>query len=303
MSLSSFFGLNNAESALNQMNPSAWGYVPQKAKFGTGAYLSNAINNMNQSAGTLGDQGASLMKQGQGFFDPSSDFYAKQRAGLGEQLQQGLAGQQRNMNQGLAMRGIGGGAIRNMLNSSNANQLGEQIRQGEGTMLQQGMAQGANLLGMGMQGLQGAGSLYGQVGQLGSDIDSRYLQGAMFNTAQGNQAQQLAAQNRKDYSMMNYNQGAAQDANNAALWGGLMGLGTTAIMAKSDIRVKENIEYLNTSPDGHKVYAFNYKGADTNRYKGVMAQDILETNKDAVKSIDGILHVDYSRLDVDMEVL
>ena len=34
-----------------------------------------------------------------------------------------------------------------------------------------------------------------------------------------------------------------------------------------------------------------------------MAQDVLEIDRDAVKSIDGILHVDYSKLDVDMEVL
>jgi hypothetical protein len=71
----------------------------------------------------------------------------------------------------------------------------------------------------------------------------------------------------------------------------------------SDARVKENIEYLSTSPEGYKIYAFNYKGSDEIRCKGVIAQDVLDINKDAVKSIDGILHVDYSQIDVNMEIL
>ena len=71
----------------------------------------------------------------------------------------------------------------------------------------------------------------------------------------------------------------------------------------SDKRVKENIKYLNTSPSGHKVYTFNYIGTDKNRYKGVMAQDVLLVNKHAVKNIDGILHVDYSNIDVNMEIV
>ena len=71
----------------------------------------------------------------------------------------------------------------------------------------------------------------------------------------------------------------------------------------SDARVKENIEYLNTSPDGYRIYAFNYKSSDAIRCKGVMAQDVLIINKDAVKNIDGILHVDYSQIDINMEII
>jgi hypothetical protein len=47
------------------------------------------------------------------------------------------------------------------------------------------------------------------------------------------------------------------------------------------------------------MYNFNYIG-DGKIYNGVMAQDILETNPEAVFDIDGILHVNYGALGVNM---
>jgi hypothetical protein len=80
------------------------------------------------------------------------------------------------------------------------------------------------------------------------------------------------------------------------------GRGNASQMAQialmSDSRVKENIKYTH-SDNGHKMYNFNYIG-DGKIYNGVMAQDILETNPEAVFDIDGILHVNYGALGVNM---
>ena len=75
-------------------------------------------------------------------------------------------------------------------------------------------------------------------------------------------------------------------------------LGVGGIIA-SDIREKENIEYVGSSPQGHNIWEFNYTGHST-RYRGAMAQEVAKINPDAVLIIDDILHVDYSKIDVDM---
>ena len=70
----------------------------------------------------------------------------------------------------------------------------------------------------------------------------------------------------------------------------------------SDIKLKENIKEITTSPQGHKIYEFNYIG-DTTRYRGVMAQDVVKINPMAVHIQNGTLAVDYSKIDVAMEVV
>ena len=76
----------------------------------------------------------------------------------------------------------------------------------------------------------------------------------------------------------------------------------SSLAALSDIRLKENIEQVDISPDGYKVYEFNYKGDDT-RYRGAMAQDVVKKNPMAVGIHKDYLTVDYSKIDVDMEVV
>tara|TARA_A100001201_G_scaffold69469_1_gene64103 strand:+ start:754 stop:1503 length:750 start_codon:yes stop_codon:yes gene_type:complete len=72
--------------------------------------------------------------------------------------------------------------------------------------------------------------------------------------------------------------------------------------AGSDIKLKEDVKQVGVSPQGYKIYEFNYKGNDT-RYRGVMAQDVVKINPMAVHVQDGFLAVDYSKVDVDMEVV
>tara|TARA_Y100001973_G_scaffold79840_1_gene117397 strand:+ start:87 stop:884 length:798 start_codon:yes stop_codon:yes gene_type:complete len=71
---------------------------------------------------------------------------------------------------------------------------------------------------------------------------------------------------------------------------------------KSDRRLKDNIKEVGMSPKGYKIYEFSYKG-DSTRYRGAMAQDVVKKNPMAVGIENNYLTVDYSQVDVDMEVV
>ena len=71
----------------------------------------------------------------------------------------------------------------------------------------------------------------------------------------------------------------------------------------SDIRLKENIIKVGNSPSGINIYEWNYKG-NTQRYRGVMAQEILERHTEAVAlQPDGYMSVYYGKIDVKMEMV
>jgi len=79
-------------------------------------------------------------------------------------------------------------------------------------------------------------------------------------------------------------------------------LSIAGLFASSDIRMKEDIEQVGVSPDGHKIYEFNYIGKPT-RYRGVMAHEVVKIDPMAVGIRDGYLAVNYGKIDVDMEVI
>lgn len=95
--------------------------------------------------------------------------------------------------------------------------------------------------------------------------------------------------------------------NRNAQYQALGSLGSAAIeaggrRAASDIRLKENIKQIGVSEKGLAIYQFEYKNKDLGEgiYEGVMAQDLLESNPEAVISdSSGILSVDYSKIDVE----
>ena len=70
----------------------------------------------------------------------------------------------------------------------------------------------------------------------------------------------------------------------------------------SDKRLKENIKQVGVSPQGYKIYEFNYIGGDI-RFRGAMAQDVLQKNPMAVGIDQNHLTVDYRKIDVAMEVV
>ena len=69
----------------------------------------------------------------------------------------------------------------------------------------------------------------------------------------------------------------------------------------SDIKMKEKINKVGTSPQGYGIYEFNYIG-DSTRYRGVMAQDVVKKHPMAVEVMSsGYLGVNYDLIDVNME--
>ena len=80
------------------------------------------------------------------------------------------------------------------------------------------------------------------------------------------------------------------------------GIPTGVFASASDIKLKENIEEVGVSPNGYKIYEFNYRGFK-DRWRGAMAQDVVKKNPMAVGIRDGYLTVDYSKIDVNMEVV
>jgi|TARA_R100000501_G_C2603584_1_gene99999 hypothetical protein len=83
------------------------------------------------------------------------------------------------------------------------------------------------------------------------------------------------------------------------------GIGTAVQVgtAVSDRRLKENIDYIGDSPSGIKIYEFNYVDKDT-RYRGAIANELADSHPSAVsKNKDGYYMLDYSKIDVDFEIV
>ncbi len=69
---------------------------------------------------------------------------------------------------------------------------------------------------------------------------------------------------------------------------------------RSDIRLKRNINYISTSPSGLNVYEYNYLWSNK-KYRGVMAQELLDKFPRAVSKSFGFYNVDYDMIDVKFE--
>ena len=75
--------------------------------------------------------------------------------------------------------------------------------------------------------------------------------------------------------------------------------------APSDIRLKTNIEALSISREGYNLYKFQYIGENNgNTYVGVMAQDVISRNPEAViQNASGFYMVRYAQLGLKMVTL
>lgn len=137
-----------------------------------------------------------------------------------------------------------------------------------------------NALGAGLNaGYSGSMSGWGQVGQLGV---------SKYNT---------------DVSAFNAQNQA--NATASAGWGSAIGAGIGAWASKgSDIRTKENIEFVGRAPNGLAVYSYEYKPEFKDRkhfghgkYQGYMAHEVQEVYPDAISyTEDGYKLVDYSKV-------
>lgn len=90
----------------------------------------------------------------------------------------------------------------------------------------------------------------------------------------------------------------AKAANSGSMFNTLLGVGGNIASAyfMSDERLKENIVHIGQE-NGHNIYKFNYKGSPY-KFIGVIAQEVMETNPDAVTEIDGFYAVNYDKIGV-----
>ncbi|MBY5821486.1 tail fiber domain-containing protein [Rhizobium leguminosarum] len=80
----------------------------------------------------------------------------------------------------------------------------------------------------------------------------------------------------------------------------MQGIGALGSMfTKSDARLKAGIKPIGVK-NGHTIYEWRYVGSSM-RFRGVMAQDVIDINPSAVISQNGYYAVDYSRLGLEME--
>ncbi len=226
-------------------------------------------------------------------------------------------GYQFNLNQGLkstqnaaAARGLGtsGAALKgaanfatgladstyqNQFNNAVTNQTNQFNRLN--TVTQSGQNAAAGLGGIGQQTAANIGGNYvgaGNAAAAGINGSAASMGNAFQNAGQqlgglyGNQNSSNAFTGSNAFTQpANYNAIGGFDpaaANNGLPW--------------SDIRLKNSIEYLGKE-NGHSIYTFKYNG-DDKKYVGVMAQDVLLTNPDAVHERDGFMCVDYEKLGV-----
>ena len=180
------------------------------------------------------------------------------------------------------------------------SQATESAAQETQSMIASGITSPSMMRAMGRQSRRGAqASLPGMEMQV-SQMALPYEQmGAQSLTQYGGVVEQLASL-----------KGARSAINPwaSAIQGGMQGImGAASMMSSfaplaSDRRMKKDIKYLHTSNEGHKVYSFKYKDGDT-KYSGVMAQDVLKINPNAVTLKNGMFAVYYDMIDVNMQQL
>ena len=164
----------------------------------------------------------------------------------------------------------------NFNNNINAGQFGNQANQ-------QQLAQMLQLRNQPLNELSAIRS--------GSQVQTPQFQGTPTQTSNPTDIAGLF-QNQYNGQLAGYN--ANTSSNNAAI--GALGNIAASYFAASDERVKENIESVGTTHEGHNLYKYNYKGS-TMPQMGVMAQELMQTRPDAVKQTPGgLFMVDYSKV-------
>ncbi len=155
---------------------------------------------------------------------------------------------------------------------------------------------------MGMQAT-GAGAGYGASG---TAIANQGLAGmnSGFGAA-GTMAGQMGQNAAGMYGAMgSYKNGADNAAANANPMGALLGAGAQLGSAyiKSDPRLKQNIELVGRDErTGLNLYEFAYKDMPHERWRGVMADEVLQVMPSAVHTNEeGFMSVDYGALGIEM---
>lgn len=98
-----------------------------------------------------------------------------------------------------------------------------------------------------------------------------------------------------DYTGLVNQKYQADLANYQAQMGGMFGLAGAGIMAASDERLKTDIKRVGRLDNGLPVYSYRYKAGGP-PHIGLMAQDVMQVNPEAVGLMEGgFLAVDYAK--------
>ena len=246
---------------------------------GLAAQLSGSLNgDFSNNAEAIQD---ATFERGKAQIDP---IVKQQRRDLAQQLaDQGIPAGSEGYNE--AMNRLDDSVARQYTDLSQASiQTSEQVRSNRFNEI-------ASLLG---RSQVGAGASFGQqqTNFSGLDLFGAEQAGINRNFQQSMLSQQLKQQNRNaQYQALGSLGGAGIKA-------------APALIAASDRNLKENIKLIGKSEKGIDIYEFEYKNKNLGegKYQGVMAQDLLESNPEAVISDShDILSVDYSLIDVEFK--
>ena len=154
------------------------------------------------------------------------------------------------------------------------------------TVANNGLAGAGNAMNFMNSGLQGMNAGYGAAGQMAGQMGSNAtnMWGAQANYKLGADRQ------------------AADNDPFAALLGGAVQLGAAGIGKYSDRRLKKDIVLVGRDErTGLNLYEFSYRAAPSYRWRGVMADEVLQVMPQAVlTAADGFMRVNYSALGIEM---
>jgi len=144
---------------------------------------------------------------------------------------------------------------------------------------------------------QALGSMAAQALQSGMGISGleQSLMGMGLNAEQARAAAALGAMQAElsPYATKAQMEQKQQEAT-AGFFGDLAGAGATYLKL-SDIRFKENINHIDTLPNGIKLYTWNWKEERNEPTFGVIAQEVAQVIPEAViEHPDGYLMVNYA---------
>ena len=284
--LSKMLGTNSINQDFN--------YDPKMVSFIPPPISSLGLAAQRNTAGQMASNASNMQGMASQMMNMNSGYYSQMQNNLQEQVGDATTSATAQANRQLSMTGGSGGSLRNLLGTTNASRVGEQVRQGVIGMYGQGMQNAGNFMGQANQALQGAGQIQGQAsataGQFISAMESNRLQAGMANQAAYNEQQQYTRTS-------NYNQAAANKAARGEFAGQVMGIAATAMM--SDKNSKKNIKHVGKSKNGINIYEFEYKDKKygEGRYRGVIAQEVPWASVQTKK----YLGVDYSKIDVNFE--
>lgn len=214
--LSKMLGTNSINQDFN--------YDPKMVSFSPPPISSLGLAAQRNTAGQMASNASNMQGMASQMMNMNSGYYSQMQNNLQEQVGDATTSATAQANRQLSMTGGSGGSLRNLLGTTNASRVGEQVRQGVIGMYGQGMQNAGNFMGQANQALQGAGQIQGQAsataGQFISAMESNRLQAGMANQAAYNEQQQYTRTS-------NYNQAAANKASRGEFAGNIISAGAS----------------------------------------------------------------------------